>query len=148
MHGWPSDWTPFKEFVTSFSSLTLHGVNLLLWMKDTLTRSFQNYCKVKTNNLLRVFLMVFRISPFFSFWWEGEGGGGGGVSPCKVKSLNLPLLSNITLTKNWIHCTSSDHRPTDHNSCLIAAIRQILPNILCVVFELRNHDLFEKSRWN
>ena len=116
---------------TSFSSLILHAVNLLLWKK------------ILSLTLLRIITVCTDQAPSseFSLLRDqdvtlrerilGKMGGGGGDSPCKTPSLNFALLLDITHTKKL----SPPVPPLITDQILekkmsLIAFRQILPTIL------------------
>ena len=75
-----------------------------------------------------------------------RAGNWGGVSLQAQKFELPPLLLDITPTKT--PCPFPDHR--SHIKVSLMVFRQTLPKILpaACIFELHNHDLFEKARWN
>ena len=79
----------YLKIVSSFSSLTLHALNLLLWKK---------IISVRRPTSFRIFVMGRLGCPTKQRNW---GGGEGGGFPWKSKSLNFPLLldKNITYWK-------------------------------------------------
>ena len=108
------------KFLTSFSSLTLHAVNILLWKK-----------------ILSLTLFTLSHQPTlsgFSLWRDQHvppREGTSGQSPCKSKSLNFPLLLDITPIKKSSSPVSL--MITDHilgKKVSPIAFRQILPKIL------------------
>ena len=105
-----------KEFATSFSSLTLHAVNLLLWKKTLSITLFKTITISRSSILLRVFLMGIPGCP--------AKGGNCGVSPWKPKNLNFPLWSPPP--KNWV----LNHRPHIGKKGISNSFRQILLKIL------------------
>ena len=60
-----------KEFATSFSSLTLHAVNLLLWKKILSLTLFKIVIESRPSTLLRVFLMgrLGCLTKGGNWWW-------------------------------------------------------------------------------
>ena len=110
------------KFVTSFSSLTLHVVNLLLW-KKLLSLTLSKIITVSIPlTLTRAFLMGRSGCPT-------EGGNRGG-SPWKSKILNFPLLlvSFSPKIEFTVPLLITDHILGKKVSLI--AFRQILPDIL------------------
>ena len=120
---------PIKEFATSFLSLVLHAVNLLIWKKILSLILFKIMTVYRLNTLLRVLLMgrsgcqdVPLREGKFSFFF-------GGGSPYKPKSLNFALLWDITPTKIYPPCPLITDYILGKKVSLIA-FREILPKIL------------------
>ena len=96
-----------KKFGTSFSSITLHAVNVAL-KENTLSHTlFKSTTESRPSTLLRVFLIGRSGCPTN----RKNRGAGCGSSPCKPQSLNFPLLLDITLTKKLCPHPSLNDRP-------------------------------------
>ena len=114
----------YLKIVSSFSSLTLHTVNFLLWKK---------IITVSRPTTFRIFLMGRSGCPTKRGNWLGTG------FPCKPKSLNFPLLLDKNITYREIHILGK--------KVSLSAFRQVLPKILpAACIQLHNFDLFEKAR--
>ena len=115
-----------QNFVTSFSSLTLHAVFFFVLKGNTFTHSFQSHYSKQTNH------------PYQSFpqgrsgylTKGGNWGAGKGGVLLEAQSLNLPLLLDITPTKKLsppVLLLITDHIL---GKKVLIAFRQILPIIL------------------
>ena len=107
LNGWLifSRLNAFKEFATSFSSLTLHAINLLLWKKILSHTLFKIITVSRPSTLLRVFLMRKSGCHTNGGNWRGAG------SFCKPKSLKFPSsVGYHPHEKIESLCLSSDHR--------------------------------------
>ena len=87
------DWTPSK-ITTSFSSWTLHAVNLLLW-KKMLSLYFQNHCNRQTKLTPQRF--VIEKSGFLT-----KGGTGRGLPPHAQNFEPPPFVWCYPPPRNWI----------------------------------------------
>ena len=90
-------WNTIREFATSFPSLILHAVNLLVWKKTFLLTLVKIIAISRPNTLLRDFLMGRSECLTKGRNW------GGGISR-KPKILNFLLLSDTHTppSKHWV----------------------------------------------
>ena len=110
------------EFTTSFPSLTLHADYLLLWKKIHSLTVFKIITVSRPRTLLSVSLMRRLGCPTKGEDWRG--------SSCKPKSLNFPLLLDITPTKNL--------SPHVGKKVSLIAFKQIDPKIFPVAYIFSN----------
>ena len=112
----------YVKIVSSFSSLTLHAVNFLLWKK---------IITVSRPTTFRIFLMGRSGCP--SKW--GNWGGG---FPCKPKSLKFPLHLDKIFTYWKSHILGK--------RVSLLAFRYVLTKILpAACIQWHSYDLFEKA---
>ena len=114
-----------KKFAIFFSSLTSHAINLLLRKKILSLILYKIITVSRPNTLLMIFLME-------RSWCPTKGGNFWEGSPSKSKSLNFPLLLDITLhQKIESPCPSLDHSShIGKKNISLIAFRPILPKIL------------------
>ena len=117
-----------KDFSFSFSSLTLHAVNLLLQKKIISLTLFKTITASRPSTVLRVFPKGRLWCPVNGGNWQEAGWG----DPWKPKSLNFCLLLDITPTKKspHVHPMIIDHiywlyilvRQVGHNTYALSII--------------------------
>ena len=113
-----------KIFVTSFPSLTLHAVNLLLWKKIPSLTPFKIITVKGPGTLTRVFLMGRSGCPTMGGNWVGD-------FPARPKIWTFPFCWISPPLKSQVLCPSSDDRP--HIEKKISLIKQIVTKNLPVV---------------
>ena len=112
---------PYQRICHLFFIFKL-AVNSFIWKKILSLTLLEIITVSRSSTLLRVFLMGRPVCPTKKKNWGGE-------SPCKPKSLNFPLLLNITPTKKlsppvpWSQITYWKKN-------VLIAFRQILSKIL------------------
>ena len=126
-----------KIFVTSFPSLTLHAVNLLLWKKIPSLTPFKIITVKGPGTLTRVFLVGRSGCPTMGGNWVGD-------FPARPKIWTFPFCWISPPLKSRVLCPSSDDRP--HIEKKISLIKQIVTKIFAcgMHFQLHNLNLFEK----
>ena len=106
-----------RDFATSFPSVTLHAVNLLLWRK-ILSHYFQSHYSNQTKHT--------RQGAFYGgSRFATQGGTGEGSEPPHQKIESSPFPYSLSPSRSWlqiIYCKKS-----------LIAFTQILPKILPVV---------------
>ena len=97
-----------KEFVTSFSSLTLHAIDLLLW-KKILSFTLSKIVTVSRQSILLRFFFLERLG-------------------CST-NWTLSFFCISPPPKNWFPLSVSDHKPYVGKKVFLIALRQILLKI-------------------
>ena len=126
-----------QEFATSFSYLTLHAVNLLLWNKILSLTFFKIITVSRISTLLRDFVMG-------RLGYHTKGGimGAGGVYLQDQTSELSPSVGYHSHQKIEPPCPYLNHRSHIGKKAYLMAFRQILPKIFAwgIYFQQHNHD--------
>ena len=131
-----------KGFATSFSSLTLDAINLLLWKKILSLTLFKISTVSRPSTLLRVFDMGRLVCPA-----KRECGSHCGGLPANPKVLTFSFSWISRWPKIKSPCPSLDHRP--HIGEKVPRLTNFTSNVTCgIYFQSHNHDWFEKAHWN
>ena len=118
-----------KLFVTYFSSLILHPVNVLLWKKILSLTLFKVITVSIPSTLIRIFFMERSGCPTKGRNWVEDFR----ASP---KMWTFPFCWISPPLKNWDPCPSPDHRPHIEKKVSLIAFRQVLAKLWKDMMEL------------